>query len=287
MPASAAPVESEFASLIRGPGEQMPVADPDAGVRHRESTAAASVPAEPDAVRPDVPPVPAVPRLQPVPLPDPPLVAAVRAYLDGHSEQAVEHLKPLDKANQELMLQLIPVVVRASQVDLVRAGPTELGMMAAPLEAAADTLSARAPLGLERAYFCRSVKDFGRYDPLPDRHPFRPWAAAELYVEVKNAPSEPVTASPGEGDGYVAKLTWTLQVRDATGATVELPGPDRRPVPIQSGVKRDFTRSPVRDYFLLFRFPVPGKAGSYAVSIEVRDPATGRAVSRTIPLRVQ
>jgi hypothetical protein len=104
---------------------------------------------------------------------------------------------------------------------------------------------------------------------------------AELYVEVRNAPSV-----PGD-DGYVTQLACTLQVRDAAGAVVELTDQSRRSVPALAETKRDVTRSPVRDYFLLFRFPVPARPGSYTVAVEVRDPATGRTVSRTLPLRVQ
>ena len=56
-------------------------------------------------------------------------MAAVRAYLDDRPDLAVEHLKALDKPNQELMLQLIPAVVKGSRASLTRAGPHDLGVL--------------------------------------------------------------------------------------------------------------------------------------------------------------
>lgn len=278
MPTAPTPAGTDFASVIRAPGDFQLTNDPAAVVRHREETAGPVV-----AQSVGVEPIVVAPQLRPPP--DPPLVAAVRAFLDNRHDEAVEHLKALDKPNQELMLQLIPAVVRASQINLAKAGPTELGMLAGQLESPAAALAARGPLGLDKACFCRSVSNFGRYSPLSEGYAFRPGAVAELYVEVRNVPSEPSSA-PGE-EGFVTKLHCTLQVRDGTGTVVELLDRNGKPVPALHVPKRDVTRSPIRDYFLLFRFPVPTKPGSYAVTVEVADPATGRAVSRTMPLRVQ
>lgn len=284
---------SQFAELIRVPGEKIAVSEAEPTVVAR----ATPKPDSPVVIEPaggpptTLPPFTAPPHLHidtpptKLPPPDPPLVAAVRAYLDNRPDVAVAHLKALDKPNQELMLQLIPAIVRASAVDLSRATPHEIGVLAGQLEAPAAALAARAPLFVEKACFCRWVKNFGRYDPLPAGHAFPPGALAELYIEVKNVPSEP-TSSPGEGDGFVTRLACTLQIRDAAGGIVELTDATRKPVPALAETKRDFTRTPIRDYFLLFRFPVPPKSGDYKAVVEVRDPATGRAVSRTLTLRV-
>jgi hypothetical protein len=282
------PHGSQFAELIHAPGERIAASDPTTVVARGTpvadpsvSAVAGTVPVFPPQTLPPISPVPVV-----ITPPDPPLVAAIRAYLDNRPDEAVKHLKGLDKTNQELMLQLIPALVRASQVDLSRATPHEIGVLAGQLDAPAAALATRGPLFVEKACFCRWVKNFGRYDPLPDRHAFPPGALAELYLEVKNVPSEP-TSSPPEGDGYVTRLACTLQLRDAAGGVVELTDQSRKAVPALAETKRDFTRSPIRDYFLLFRFPVPGKPGEYKVVVEVRDPATGRAVSKTMPFRVQ
>jgi hypothetical protein len=215
------------------------------------------------------------------------LLAAVRAYVNNQPEQAVAHLKALPPPNQELMLQLIPAVVLASQLDWQRCGPTELGMLAEQLREPADRLASRGPLILDRVCFCRRVKNFGRYDPLPPDHRFQRGALAELYVEVRNAPSV-ATIDPQQGSGYVTRLVCTLQVVDARGSVVPIIDRNLNRVATLTETKVDFTRSPIRDYFLLFRFPVPDRSGNYAVTIKVHDPAGGREVSQTLPnLRVQ
>ena len=247
-------------------------------------TALTGAKAEPPSAPPYMPPLMPV---GPPATPDPPLVAAVRAYLNDNPEKAVEHLKSLDGPNQELMLQLIPAVVRASRMDLTHASPTELGLLSGQLRGPAEAMAERSPLILERVCFCRWVKNFGRYDPLPPGHTFRPGSLAELYVEVRNVPSV-ATQTSAEGDGFVTELACTLQVTDATGTVVPLTDRNRRLVPALTDTKRDFTRSPIRDYFLLFRFPLPDRAGEYTVTVKVLDPAGGREVSRTLTkVRVQ
>lgn len=278
--------KSQFAELIRGPGERVAVQSPEPKTEQRiaEPSMAPIPVAGTEVVVPPPNPVAQVPPLAPPPPPpDPPLIAAVRAYLDHRPEAAAEHLKDLDGPNRELLLQLIPPLVKASQVDLKKATPHEYGVLAGQLDAPAATLARKAPLFVEKVCFCRWVKNFGRYDPLPERHAIPAGSLAELYVEVRNVPSEPTES----GDGYVTRLACSLQVRDGTGAVVPILDANRKPVPSMQESKQDFTRSPIRDYFLLFRFAVPVKPGTYAATIEVRDVATGRVVTRSLPLRVQ
>lgn len=296
-----------FASLIRAPGERVSLNDPNPTVISRSEPMGYPLPAWPtkpdkptrphdaftaltSTTLPAPPTEPAVPKslteLVPASQPvsaqvDPPLVAAVRDYVNGKPERAVEHLKSLDHANQELMLQLIPAVVRASQLDFAHASPTEIGVLAEQLRDPAEQLATRAPLILDRVCFCRWVKNFGRYEPLPEGTAFHRGCLAELYVEVRNVPSVAVQSSP-EGAGFVTRLSCTLQVFDASGSVVPLIDRTRNTVPALTETKRDFTRSPIRDYFLLFRFPVPDRPGLYDIAIKVHDPAGGRAVSRTV-----
>ena len=216
---------------------------------------------------------------------DPMLVGVVRAFLDNRPDLAKKQLEGLDGPNQELMLQLIPALVRASQTNLAQPN-TEVGELARQVEAALAVLTARAPLAIEKACFCRALKNFARYEPLPERHAFRPGEWAEVYVEVRNVPSIPAS-SPTEGEGFLTRLVCTLQCRDAAGAVVPQPDQTNKLVPTLHDDKRDFTRSPVRDYFLRFCFRTPAKPGAYTITFEVQDPASGRAVSRTMPFRVQ
>jgi len=277
---------TEFARL-RSPGERVPLHESDA----------TEIPLKPkilvttqDTAKLPTIPIPTLTEpmsLGPVPNPfEPPLVAAVRAYLENKPDQAIEHLKQFDPQNQELLLQLIPAIVKASQTNLERAGPHDLAVLVSQLELAAAGLSGKVPLMVDKACFVRDVRTFGRYDPLPEGHIFKPGARAELYAEVRNIPSEPVTL-PVDGDGFLTKLICTLKVQDSAENVVDLPDKNRNPVPLLVEAKRDFSRSPIRDYFLLFRFPVPAKPGTYVLTFEVRDPATKRTVSQIKTFRVQ
>lgn len=54
------------------------------------------------------------------PPPDPPLVAAVRAYAEGRPERAIEFLRALDRPNQEFVLSVLPLLARGATADLNR-----------------------------------------------------------------------------------------------------------------------------------------------------------------------
>jgi hypothetical protein len=278
------------------PGESRPLHEPTTGVPPPPNPPTipppdVPLPDEPAEVVASAPPTlpPAITAEKPAPA-DPALVAAVRAFLANRPDLAKKQLEALDGPNQELMLQLIPALVRASQTNLNQPN-TEVGDLARQVEASLAALSARAPLAVEKACFCRAVRNFARYEPLPERPNFPPGTWAEVYVEVKNVPSIPASR-PTEGEGFLTRLVCTLQVCDAAGAVVPLPDQNNKPVPTLHDDKRDFTRSPIRDYFLLFRFRTPTKPGAYTVHFEVQDPASdrpgsGRAVSGTMPFRVQ
>ncbi|HET6573759.1 MAG TPA: hypothetical protein VFG68_09175 [Fimbriiglobus sp.] len=275
------------------PGENRPLHEPTTGVL------TSTIP-PPDLPLPGE--SPAVVVTAPTPLPetvtaskptapaDPMLVAVVRAFLDNRPDLAKKRLEELDGPNQELLLRLVPALVSATRVDLGTPN-TEVGDLVRQVEAALAVLSARAPLAIEKACFCRWLLNFARYEPLPERPAFAPGTWAALYVEMRNVPSVPASR-PTEGEGYLTRLVCTLQVHDAAGAVVPVPDQANKLVPTLTDDKRDFTRSPVRDYFLLFRFRTPLKPGAYTVHFQVQDPASGRpgsgrAVSRIMSFRVQ
>lgn len=226
------------------------------------------------------PPVPAVQvALSPPPPPDPPLVAAVRAYLDNRPDLAVEHLRGLDKTNQELLIRLLPAVAHAQHAD--RRDAADLAVLATKVEAAADAVARVAPLQVGKACFVSSVKQYGVYDPLPVGYAFLPGGMVQLYAEVQNAPSDP-TPHPGGGDGYVTRLTCELRLFDAAGKLLAKFDPANVP----DMAVNDFTRSQLRDVFLRLQFQVPRAAGAYTAEFAVRDPATGRAARKAVEFRV-
>jgi hypothetical protein len=230
-----------------------------------------------------LPNTPPGPRLVETPIQDPPLVAAVRAYLQERPDLAVEHLKGLEKPNQEMLLQLIPAIVRASQLSWSQARPHEIGLLMRELQGPMQQLALRGPLFIDKAVFVKSVKGFGRYEPLQERPTLKAGSMVGLYVEVGNVPSE-----PSDAEGFVTHLSCTMEVRDGNGVAVELAdSKDRKSTSSLQESRREVTRSPMRDYFVASWFPVPSKPGSYTVSFEVRDVSSGRAISKSIPFRVQ
>jgi hypothetical protein len=293
-PAAAPPVArpaagSRFAEYITAPGQRVAVNDPATAAAARPSPGPPQpIPDPPDLPPPLAPaagsvqpPTPAEPRvaLAPPPPADPPLVAAVRAYLDNRPDLAVEHLRGFDKANQELLLRLLPAVAHAQHAKLTAGADAQV--LVTKMEAASDAVARVAPLDVRKACFVWQVKQFGVYDPLPANHAFLPGGMAVLYAEVQNAPSDP-TPHPGGGDGYVTRLHCELHLLDAAGK--QLARFD--PTTAEGMAVNDFTRSPLRDVFLRLGFQVPKAAGAYTAVFVVRDPATGRSASKKAEFRV-
>lgn len=218
-----------------------------------------------------LPPLPALPGTAPAP--EPPLLAAMRAYVQNHPEEALRHLQKLDHPSQEFALAVLPALTRVAQLRLDGADPNEVALLCEQVHAAAARLEPRAALRVDRITFCRRVEGFGRFDPRPKGETYRPNGLAELYVEIRNLTSRP------SGDGYVTALASTLEIRDANGRTVEQTDPANHHlrVPVARFERTDFSRTSPRDYFVVFRFPVPAAPGVYTVTVEVRDPA-GRVV---------
>ena len=287
------PPSSSFAELTPPklrPGERIPKI-PDTATTESPSetkTVARSVdalsppPAPPSAILPTFHSSPhTLPTVQPVTI-DPPLVAAMRAFLENDPSRAVDALKYLDKPNQEFVLATLPALVRGAQMNMAKADPQEVAVLADQLHAAADRLEPQAALRVDKLTFCRKVTGFGRYDPWPREQPFEPNDLAELYLEIRHLRCEP-SSTPGEG--YVTRLVSSLEVRDSAGRLVDQTDPAdwRRRVPVSRFERTDTSRSPVRDYFLKYRFPVPNVPGTYTVTVEVRDSASSRT-ARSQPL---
>lgn len=293
-PPNAVTPVGEFAVLPRAPGDRVPLNNPADAQPGQARPLVHQPVADPDptAVTPPAPQplqITELPSAAPA-IVDPPLVAAVRAYLDNRPDLALEHLRALDKPNQELMLQLIPAFVQASRMNLAQPSSVDVGLLVSQLEAPNAPLAAlasKAPLFVDKVAFCRDVKGFGRYEPFQNQTTLRAGQSVWLYVELRNTPSVR-TATPADGEGFETALGCTLQIQEANGAVVELfDGNTRKMVPVLRDAKKDFSRSPLRDYFIAFSFPVPVKPGEYAVTVGVHHSPTHRAVSRTIRFRAQ
>ena len=82
---------------------------------------------------------------------------------------------------------------------------------------------------------------------------------------------------PAGGKGYVTRLACSHCLADAEGR------------PLGAARKFDhaeFSRSPVKDFFLKIEFDVPQQPGVYSLVVDVIDPATKRKARQQIELKV-
>jgi hypothetical protein len=280
-PPPAPPPASGFSSLR--PGEVVPTrsypADPKAPPAAPDADPLPVPPPTPDALLAaarggDPGPFPVLP----APTADPPLLAAVRAYVENRPEEAIKHLEKLDRPNQEFALAVLPALARGAAMNHAAPDPQEAGIVAEQLTAAAAKLEAKAPLRIEKVVFCKSLDGFGRYEPWPETRPYRPGDLAVLYVEVRHLAGVPTK------DGIRVRADVSLQVRDSGQKLVEQMDPDnpKRRVTAVAWAHDHVFRSPPRDYHLPYRLVVPATPGVYTITVEVREPGTGR-VARSQP----
>jgi hypothetical protein len=299
------PGSGGFAALPSGPGEKIPT-NPAAKADSAAATQTTSHRGNPDAYPQAPPPPETLPaaRSEPVPLPavpprlpgepeaflpapaEPPVLAALRAFAENHPDRGIDALKGLDKSNQEFVLAVLPALVRGSQLKLSAADPLDVAALVEQLQAAAARLEGRAALRVDKILFCKQIDGFGRYSPWPEGQPYRANGLAELYVEIGHLISEPTA----KGDEYMTRLISSLEIRDANGRLVEQTDrEDRRRTVLVAREERAVTsRSPLQDFHIVYRIPVPAQPGVYTVTVEIRSPGvSGRVVrSRPVEFRV-
>lgn len=209
---------------------------------------------------------------------DVPVVGALRCLLEKRPDDAVSRLQGLDKANQEVLLCLLPLAARLGQGALDRASAGELAVMVDQAESVAAPLRRRAPLAIEKMSFCRRIDKFGQYEPLPDNHDFRPGELVQVYAELRN-----FTCQTGKC-GYETRLGSSVRLTHHVGDREEIVW--RQDFHDRDRV--DCSRSPRRDYFNNYRFCIPDNlpAGRYKLWLKVVDVPTGRSAESSQPLAV-
>jgi hypothetical protein len=282
-PGEVVPINPDAKAAARAKPTQ-PAPIPASDKRSPTTTAGARPTQQPDP-EPDIPTPPGevvpvtaaepatLPKLVGPPVPEAPLLAAVRAYVENRPEEAIRHLEKLDRPNQDFALAVMPVLARGAAMNWAAPDPQEAGHLAEQLNSASAKLEAKAALRVEKVAFCKKIFGFGRYDPWPEAQPYRPSDLARLYVEVRNLGCTPAS------DGYLSRAVVALEVRDAKGQLVEQvdPADYRQRVSVARWEHTERSRSPVRDYFRPYQINIPRQAGVYTVTVEVRDPVGGRA----------
>jgi hypothetical protein len=214
-----------------------------------------------------VPPAPAPPSPPATPPrpPDAPLVLAARCVAEGRPKAAAEALQCCDPAGREAALALLQLAMPLVDGGLERVSSQESVALLEQLGRLQAVLRRRAPLAIEKMCFCRDVRDFGRYYPLPPDYAFQagsdglPGELVQVYVEVRN-----VTCRP-HGAGYETALKGHVEVHDFRGRCVWRHDFDNRP---------DRSRTPLQDNYVEFHFNVPAGLppdAAYTLWVYVKD----------------
>jgi hypothetical protein len=204
---------------------------------------------------------------------DPPLIEAIRCFMDKRPSEAVACLARCDKSSQELLLCLLPLAVHLADQGGQRQDPRETGAYVDQLERLAYRLHCRAPLRITKMYLCESIQGYGKYQPRPEAHSFRPGELARLYIELQHLSDE------AQGNGYSFHLLTNIEIRDFSNNPLwhfkfDDPGPD-------------ISLSKRHDFYHLCTFRIPEKTpGFYILYVKIRDAATGREVEQTLDFRI-
>jgi hypothetical protein len=203
---------------------------------------------------------------------DVPLIPALRCFIGKRPADAVNWLKQYSKADQELLLCLLPVIVRLAEGDW-RTDPHETHVVVDRLTQTADKLRPLASLSIDNMCFCRRIDSFGRYDVLPSEYGFRPGEMVHVYVELQNFLSEQ------RDNSYRIRLSSYVEIRDMNNRLLWDYAFRENPI---------FSLSKRHDYFNKYEFPIPPHLtpGPYTLSLKVTDLATGRDAKRTLDFRV-
>jgi hypothetical protein len=208
---------------------------------------------------------------------DPPLVQAVRCFLDERPAEAIARLERYDKQSQDLLLAFLPLAVRLTEKDWQRKDAREISTLLDQLGRVTAPLHHRAPLKIKEMHLCEWVAGFGKYRPLPENYGFKPGEMVNLYVELQNLVDE------WQGKNYSFHLLTNIEIRDFNSHSCwsfrfHDPGPSS-----SSSERHDFY------HLCTFHFPInkPRIApGLYTLYVKITDLATGREAERTLDFRV-
>jgi hypothetical protein len=236
-----------------------------------------SPPAEAVAVA-ELPPI-ALPRPEPLsrPAQEVPLIAALRCFLDKRPDDAIAYLDHYDKPNQEVLLGVLPFLVRLTEQSLTQVSPREVAEIVNQLDTLQAPLEPHAELTIEKLCFCSAIDRFGVYQRLPDDRAFRPGEWVQIYVEPKHFSSEL------RENGFETNLSCTLELRECAGDRIVVWKDHHQPARPETDVSQ--TRR--HDYFINYPFRIPSvPPGLYTLWVQVTDVPTKRTTKRSLDLRV-
>jgi hypothetical protein len=207
---------------------------------------------------------------------DPPLVRAMRCYVERRPDDAISYLRSYDAENQEILLSLLPLTIRMAEGSLAQTNPQDIAVAVDQLQSLIQALRPHAALVMDKLCFCRQFRKFGVYEALGARPSFRPGELFEVYFEIRNVTCRHATSPQGE---YQTHTKTTLEIRERSGA-IKVVKPFDKPESFQTAQ---------HDYYDLYRYQVPPNAppGTYDLIVEVTDAPTGRKVKQKMEFNVR
>ena len=204
---------------------------------------------------------------------DPPLVKAVRCYMDKRPVEALDWLKAYDKSSQDLLLDLMLVAVRLTEGGLRKVDAPEATALVTQLRRLERVLERRASLVIDKMCFTQGINRFGVYRLREDDGLFRPSDWVEVYVELQNFSNDRI------GKDYAVRLSGRAEISDYKGTVVFYQNFQERP---------DLGQSQRRDCFYRCYFPLPSNVppGMYTLWLRIKDVPTGRTASRSLDFQV-
>lgn len=205
---------------------------------------------------------------------EPPLLHAVRCFLEKRPDDFRETLKSLEAGQRDILQTLIPLMVNVSDGRLAKSDPREIAGAVDQLQSLLWALRPRAALVMDKFCFCREVQKFGKFEAVSAKQTFKPGDMVEVYAEIRNVSSVPRRSDHGE---YRTHLRSRLEIRAPSGEMVKF---------FDCG-KPDETLTPQHDYYQAYRFSIPdAPAGAYTLNLEVRDVPTGRKVKQKLEFQI-
>jgi hypothetical protein len=209
-------------------------------------------------------------------------------FLADQPGKAIELLNGYDAAKQNIFMTLLPVIAGLSQKPREPLSPAEVEMILDQIENLADSLRPRSQLIITKMCFCKSIKAYAMYDPLPEDHVFRASSnghcldgdVVQVYVELGNFCCE------RRDDYHEIHLSSSVEIRPAREAKAIWfkRFDDSKQPPVRS-------RAQLHDYFCRYYFAVPHlPAGDYIMTIKVVDetfPDKRRAAEKSMPIRIR
>jgi len=222
------------------------------------------------------PTVPPPPQKLPAALNDePPVLAALRCYVEKRPNDAPQELNKLDAQSREVLLTLVPLAAKVGDGKLKDADPREVALLVDQLQGLLWSLRPRAALVMDKFCFCRQIRRFGVFEAMDGSPSFQPGEMVEVYAEIRNVSSQPLRTTRGDHRTYLRSV---LDVRKPSGESVW-----RKPFE-----KPDETMTPQHDYFQHYRFQMPAiEPGAYVLHLEVIDVPTGRKVRQQMNFAVK